>query len=274
VTLPPVLVLPRMSRLLRILPLLAALAGCAGASAHLSGEVSYVGDAEGNFKLGEEEMKGSNYLEATQYYQYVRNKFPYSRFAALSQLRMADASFLQGKYLEAIDEYRGFVRDRPTNQDVDYAAFHIGLANYKDIPTDFFILPPSFERDQQPVKNAQSALKDFLLSYPNSKYVPEAKTMLADVRLRLAKHEIYVGNFYKTHGALKAAAWRYQAAAKLYADTPLAESAHRDAEAIYKQLGDSARPENAGVEAPETAPPPTPGLAPLEIPASAPNPAP
>ena len=61
-------------------------------------------------------------------------------------------------------------------------------------------------------------------------------------------------------------AWRYQAAAKLYADTPLGEPAHLNAEAIYKQLGDSARPENAGVEPPETAPPPTPGLAPLGLP--------
>jgi len=231
-----------------------ALVGCAGASAHLTGDVSYLGDAEGNFNAGEEEMKGSNYLEAMQYYQYTRNKFPYSRFAALAQLRMADASFQQGKYLEAIDQYKTFVRERPTNPDVDYAAFHVGLANYKDIPSDFFIFPPSFERDQQPVKNAQSALKDFLLSYPNSKYVIEAQKLLADVRLRMAKHEMYVAKFYQQRGALKAAAWRYQAAAKNFGDTPLGAEAQRDADALFKQLGDAARPENAGTQ-PEPDPP-------------------
>jgi outer membrane protein assembly factor BamD len=235
-----------MARPLPSLLVLALLAGCAGASAHLTGEVSYEPDAEGNFKRGEDEMKGSNYQEAVQYYQYTRNKFPYSKFAALSQLRMADASFQQGKYLEAIDQYRSFVRDRPTNPEVDYAAFHIGLANYKDIPSDFFIFPPSFQRDQQPVKDAQSSLKDFLLSYPTSKYAPEAQKMLADVRVRMAKHELYIADYYKKRGALKAAAWRFQSLAKLYPDTPFAEQAHKNAEEIYKKLGDSARPENAG----------------------------
>lgn len=216
-------------------------AACAGVSANVAGEVTYAKTAEGNFEKGEHSLKGKEYQDAVSYFQYVKNKFPYSHFAALAELRVADADFEQEKWTEAIDGYKNFIKDHPTHRKVDYAGFRIGLSHYKDIPSDFFLVPPSYEKDQQQLVEAQSALKDFLSSYPDSQYAVKAKDLLADVRQRLARHELYVAQYYETHERLRAAAWRYQGLVRDYPDTPFAAQAKREADRLLEKLGPDAK---------------------------------
>ncbi len=226
---------------LSILLFALSLAACAGASANLAGEVTYAKDAKGNYQKGKEALDGHDYQEASQYFLYTKNKFPYSHYAPLAELALADANFEEEKYTEAIDAYKNFIKDHPTNPEVDYAAYRIGLAHYKDIPSDFVLVPASYEKDQDEIEKAQISIKDFLASYPDSKWVPDAKKLLVDTRSRLARHELYVGEYYEKHGHPKAAAWRYEALAKNYPDTPLAAEARRRAERIYAKLSPDTR---------------------------------
>jgi outer membrane protein assembly factor BamD len=219
---------------------LLAVSGCAGASANIAGTITYAKDAQGNFELGEKALKGHDYADATAYFQYLRNKFPYSHFAPLAELRMADSNFEQEKYVESVDAYKNFIKDHPTNAQVDYAGFRIGLSHYKDIPSDLFIVPPSYEKDQAQIKDAQTSLKDFLATYPDSSYVAKAKEMLSDVRERLARHELYVAKFYESHGRPRAAAWRYEGLARDYGDTPFGADAKGAAARLYAKLGPDA----------------------------------
>ncbi len=228
-----------MRRLLLLL--LLALSGCAGASANIAGEISYAKTADANFEQGEKSMGHKDWQDAISYFQYVRNKFPYSHYAPLAELRAADANFEQEKWTEAIDGYKNFIKDHPTHKQVDYAGFRIGLAHYKDIPSDFVLVPPSYEKDQQQLADAQTALKDFIASYPDSGYNAKAKDLLADVRKRLARHELYVAQYYEGHGRLRAAAWRYQGLLRDYPDTPFVGEARREAERLEAKLGPSAR---------------------------------
>ncbi len=224
---------------LRLLCLL-VLPACAGTTANIAGTLTYAKDAQGNFELGEKALKSHDYQDATAYFQYLRSKFPYSHFAPLAELRMADANFDQEKWVEAVDAYKNFIKDHPTNREVDYAGFRIGLSHYKDIPSDIFIVPPSYEKDQAQITDAQTSLKDFLASYPDSSYVPKAKEMLADVRERLARHELYVAQFYEKHDRPRAAAWRYEGLVRDYPDTPMAADAKKAAERLYAKLGPGA----------------------------------
>jgi outer membrane protein assembly factor BamD len=230
-----------MSRVRRFLLLAVFLASCAGASANIAGEVTYAKTADGNFQKGEHSLKSKDYQEAVSYFQYVKNKFPYSHFAPLAELRVADANFDQEKWTEAIDGYKNFIKDHPTHREVDYAGFRIGLAHYKDIPSDFFLVPPSYEKDQDQLVQAQTAIKDFLASYPDSTYVGKAKELLADVRKRLARHELYVAQYYQSHDRLRAACWRYLGLVRDYPDTPFAAEARQQAERLTRKLGADAR---------------------------------
>lgn len=195
--------------------LLVALAAC---SKHVtfSGEAKLLPTAEENYKAGEELLKDGSYPEAQKFFDYVRTKFPFSKYAALADLRGADAKFKQGQFAEAADAYANFVKLHPTHEDVDYAEFRIGESYYKDAPSEFALFPPAYEKDLRQVKKASDALHAFLTRHPTSKWVPDANKLLAQVDDRLAAHEWYVGEFYFKRGYWAGAAGRYEAVADKY----------------------------------------------------------
>ena len=160
------------------------------------GEVEFAADAETNMRKGDDAMNAKNYTEAASFFEFVKTKYVYLDLAKTAELRLADADFERERFAEARDRYQNFVRLHPTHPKVDYAAFRAALTHYKEIPSDFFLLPPASEKDQVEVRNAASAMTDFLRGYSASEHMKEAKTVLDEVRLRLAEHEIYVADFY------------------------------------------------------------------------------
>src|SRR5229473_2829753 len=117
-----------------------------------AGDPNYAKDAETNLKLGNDALKSKSYLEAEKYFEYVKNKYPYLEAAKTAELRLADSQFEHEKYTEARDAYKNFVKAHPIHPSVDYAAYRAALSFYKEIPSEFFLLPPSFEKDQSQVR--------------------------------------------------------------------------------------------------------------------------
>ena len=175
-------------------------------------------NAEKAFNKGMQEKKDKNYLEGVRYFEYVRNNFPYSQYAALAELAIADMSFERDDWGSAATQYQDFVKSHPSHPKADYAAFRAGLARWEDKPSDLWFLPPSSEKDQAPLRSALDALQRFLLSYPKSEYVPRARELVADVRERLARHEQYVVDFYWKRKVWKGAASRLVGMADNYGD--------------------------------------------------------
>ena len=74
---------------------------------------------------------------------FIKSRFPYSKYAVLAELRLADAEFGAEQYLEAIDSYRLFIKFHPTHEMVanGYASFQIGEAYYKQLPRRLLVVP-------------------------------------------------------------------------------------------------------------------------------------
>ncbi len=203
-----------MKRLLALAALLSLFSGCATLSKFGSffgseaGEPTYATDAETNLKRGDESLKSKNYLEAQKYFDFVKSKYPYLEVATTAELRLGDVDFEREKYVEARDRYLNFIKLHPTHAKVDYAAFRAALSHYKDMPSDFFVLPPATEKDQAEVRASGVAMADFIRSYPGSEYVPAAQKVYDDVRRRLAEHELYVAGFYKNREKWRAVVGR------------------------------------------------------------------
>jgi outer membrane protein assembly factor BamD len=221
-----------------------ALCGCAsfGTFAGTSeGTVVYGADAEENLKKGDEAMESRNYPEAAQYFEFVKTKYPYLEAAKTAELKLADSEFARDRFTEARDRYQNFVRLHPTHPQVDYSAYRAALTHYKDIPSDFFLLPPASEKDQSEVKNALSAMVDFLRAYPKSSFVPEAETALREVKRRLTEHELYVANFYAKREKWTAVAARLASVAKTYGGVGYDEQIYSSLTDAYLKLSDTAR---------------------------------
>jgi outer membrane protein assembly factor BamD len=160
--------------------------------------VQYSVSAQRNYEKGEKELDTKDWIAASKYFSFIKSRFPYSKFAVLAELRLADAQFGAEQYLEAIDSYRLFIKFHPTHEMVanGYASYKIGEAYYKQLPSDFWLFPPSYEKDQSSVEDAGNELKSFLDKYPDSPYRQRAKDIVVAVGKRLADHEWYVARYY------------------------------------------------------------------------------
>jgi outer membrane protein assembly factor BamD len=171
-------------------------AGCGGGGA--TGKVDYSVTAGKNYQQGLAELEEKDWVAAAKYFSFVKARFPYSKFAVLAELRLADAEFGAGHHLQAIDGYKLFIKFHPTHDMVvnGYAAYRIGEAYLEMLPGDWWILPPSYEKDQSATADAHRELTTFLKKYPKSPYVAKARKAVRRVNERLARHELYVARFY------------------------------------------------------------------------------
>src|SRR5688572_26428727 len=188
---------PMVSRI--ALALVIGLGACAGGlSESGGGSVEYSVSAKQNYERGMEKLRDEAWIEAAKYFAFVKSRFPYSKYAVLAELRLADAESGAGAHLEAADSYRLFIKFHPTHDMVvnGYAQFKIGAAYFRMLPDDWFLVPPAHEKDQSATYDALRELDTFLKNYPNSEFVPQAKEMYVKCAKKLADHEWYVARFY------------------------------------------------------------------------------
>jgi outer membrane protein assembly factor BamD len=197
---------------LALLPLLA----CASSHVSATGEVKFGASAEEDYQAGLEEMEKSDWATAQKLLEHVRTKYPFSKYAALAELRLADAKFRQEKYLDAAEAYENFIKLHPTHEEADTAAYRIALAHFRDAPSDFILLPSSTEKDQRQLRAASESVKAFLKNRPGTTHQAEAEQLLAETQARLATHEWYVAGFYFKRDLWAGAAGRLETMLREY----------------------------------------------------------
>jgi outer membrane protein assembly factor BamD len=190
--------------------------------------VVFAKKAKENYERGVRSMKGESHLDAEKYFRYVIQNWPTSRWAAWAELGLADAAFGKEDYIGAIEAYKVFMAQHPRHEKKTdgYCAYRIGEAYYKQIPSDWFLVPPSYEKDQGPVIDAQRELTDFLDRYGRTVYAESANKLLAEVIQRLVDHELYVARFYLDRNRPRAAICRLEYVVENY------PRAKRDAEVL------------------------------------------
>ncbi len=181
---------------IRIIVLSALLAACGGKGGVAS--VDYSVSAQKNYERGLERLGDKDWAAAAKYFAFIKSRFPYSKYAVLAELRLADAEYGAEQYLEAVDSYKMFVKFHPTHEMVvnGYASLRIAEAYFEMLPGDFWLLPPSYEKDQSSVEDAEEELRNFLVKYPDSSFRKRAEALLEKVGKRLADHEWYVARYY------------------------------------------------------------------------------
>jgi outer membrane protein assembly factor BamD len=180
------------------IPLLTAIGlsanGCAGTTKMSA--LNYGDKARQAYVEALDDFFDGECLQAEPAFRNVRRQYPYTRFAALAELRVADCNHKDAKYAEAIQAYEQFVRYRPSHVEVSYARFMVALCYYEQIPSDWLLSPPAYEREQRPTHDALRLLRRFIVDFPNDPLVGRAQRMAQDAIRLLAAHEMYVARFY------------------------------------------------------------------------------
>ena len=181
---------------------------------------TYVDHAKHLYGEGVEALEDSNYLDAIKSFTQVKNKFPYTQYAALAEVRIADTYFKQDKFVESVDAYRAFTRRRPNHAEVPYAMWRIGESFDRQRPSTFALFPPAYEKDRGTTKDAVRAFRAFLNRFPADKRAKAAKKRLNDCRVALADYEMYVAKFYLRQSRDVSARGRLETIHQNFRDVP------------------------------------------------------
>jgi len=189
------------------------LGACAGKDGQTATTLDYTDNAKRDYEVALAAFEDKNWELANELLSEVKRKYAYSRYARLAELRLADASFQQEKFAEAISGYKEFVHDHPNDPEVSYARYRVAKGEFDSV-SQSIMLPPLEERDLASVNDALATLRNFLSDYPASEHASEMHYMLDVVLGLLARHELYVARYYANSGRFDAAAMRCEYALK------------------------------------------------------------
>ncbi len=178
----------------------------------------YAQTAEENFAMAQSEFEDKDFEEAIQYADFVRIRFPFSRYAVEAELLIARAEFEQGNHTTAMDAFKQFAKLHPTHEHVrnGWASFMAAASAYMNAPQKFFLLPPDHMRDQSQLQDALIELEYYFDHYGGTVTERYAVKLRDEVRRRLLKHELYVANFYLSRDKPEAAIGRLESAHATY----------------------------------------------------------
>lgn len=185
-----------------------AVVGCAGPQAPTP--EGYTEGAEYQFARGEHFLSRKDFERARMTFQALAREYPFSQYAARSELRIADTYFEEKVYSAAIEAYRSFARLRPRHEMVPYADFQVVESYLRMMPRDRFLSPPTHERDLTDALLAYREARRYIIRYREGEYVDQARETVKEVANRLADHEIYVARYYERRDQYDGAMRRYQ----------------------------------------------------------------
>jgi outer membrane protein assembly factor BamD len=192
-------------------------AGCASSPDEPELEEEPITSAQSYYELGLKELEGSrllfffrnvDYPRAIQHFQEVIDNYPYSDYATLAELKIADTQFEQRNYEEAASYYQDFVELHPGHDKVPYAIYRNGLCSFERMR--------GADRDQGPTREAISQFETLIQRYPDAQEATDARARLTEARERLAEQDLMIADFYYEQGTYHAAIRRYQSAIDAY----------------------------------------------------------
>ena len=193
--------------------------GCAGPTKGKKEEkkVSSIAQARHDYIAGLNALVAGEFDSAREYLEKVSRGPAYVVYTPLAKIRLADASMLEEKFEDAAEQYKEFIESNATDPNLHYVYFRLAQALAMTMPKEFFLLPPADRRDQKQVRQALSALNDYLATFPNSPYIFEAKAMRDAMVKIVCSYELEVARFYITRKKADAARKRVE---RLFEEIP------------------------------------------------------
>ena len=174
-------------------------------------------------------IKRKNETKAVELYQQVVDNYPFSKYAPIASLRLADCQYALENYEEARLYYEQFLKAHPKSEEAPYALFREGMCHYQQML--------KVGRDPDETRQTAAIFSDFLARYPQDPRASEATEKLRECRDRLAKYELMVADFYFRHREYWAAAARYRGVWQIYSGLGYDGKAMFQEAACYQSVG-------------------------------------
>lgn len=160
---------------------------------------------------GEKLFDEGRYEESGEVFQSVKDRYPYSGYAAIAEVRLADGYYEKQEFEDAYSVYDDFERLHPKNESIPYVMYRKGMCEFEQIT--------AMDREQSHALKARREFQRLIRRFPENVYADKAKKHLRQALVYLTEYELSVGNFYFKMGEYEAALNRYTHLIKNYPDT-------------------------------------------------------
>ncbi len=158
---------------------------------------------------GIESFEDGDYRDAVKSFQKLKDWYPFSKYAILAELKIADCHFYLEEYMDAFFAYDEFIELHPRNEAIPYVIYQTGRCYFDQLDT--------IDRDQESARKSLDVFSRLRNDYPDSLYSEKALVHINICLKSLAGHELYVGKFYFKSNHYKAALFRFK---KIIIDYP------------------------------------------------------
>jgi len=159
---------------------------------------------------GMDAYESGKYLKAITKFQKIKDFYPFSKYAILAELKIADAHYQRKEYEEAIFEYENFERLHPRNEAIPYVIYQIGRCYFDQIDTT--------DRDQTSARKGLEAFQRLQKQFPEDQYARRSEEHIRIALKSLAGHTYRIGVFYYKTKHYKAALHRFMSIISDYPD--------------------------------------------------------
>lgn len=219
---------PVRSHLFAVGVMALAVAGLAGCSSN--NELPYEErPVEQIYNKAMDHMEQGQYIPAAKEFDEVERQHPYSEWARRSMLMGAYANYKVNKYDETILAAQRFISLHPSNKDVPYAYYLIGLSYYEQIS--------DVGRDQKMTESALNSFYELTRRFPQSEYSRDARLKIDLTLDHLAGKEMEIGRYYLTRHDYIAAINRFRIVIERYQTTTHTPEALERLTEAYLALG-------------------------------------
>lgn len=163
-------------------------------------------------------LKKKKHEKAVRCFESYRSARRGSQVAAIADLAIADSYYNEKEFLNAAEMYSLFIETYPFHSKIPYAYMRKGESYLK-------ASPGTIDRDQTMLKSSEKALETVVAYYKNSPFYNEAAELYKTVKIRQAKHEMYVGRYYVRRKEYLAAIPRFKGVITDFTDVGVEDKA-------------------------------------------------
>lgn len=174
----------------------------------------------------------SSMERAQKMFEEIVKNAPYSKYAPLAQFNIGMALEKRGEYTDAIAAYQQTVDKYPNDDAAGDAQYQIGYVQMHLIRKG--------SNDQGARTKAHDAFEDFIVRYPQSEKIQQARENLSDLSETNVKKTLDIARFYDKTKNYKAAVVYYQDVAAKAKDAPEGVEARKAIDRLKQTAGEDA----------------------------------
>ena len=213
------------------------LAACSG-KGDLSDPTRNLSEAE-LYRQAKAALDDEDFETAIDYYGKLGARFPFGSYAAQGQLDLTYAYYQSREPESAIEEADRFIEFNPRHPEVAYAHYIKGVVNFNRRRGwfDRVLRADRAERDTTELAAAFGDFRILIEQFPESRYTPDSRERMVELRDTLARHELAVAEYYLGRRVWVAAANRAEYVVSRFPSSPSVRRALGIMVQAYREIG-------------------------------------